>query len=128
MVEHEADNFVVGSSILPMTTNYIMPRHFLMARNPALNRGMLVRIQPGHPYYWSGDRVVDCASLERKWASNGAPRVRIPFAPPNKERRKEMFTAVFWLVVGLTVGWNLPQPDFAKKIQQKVVDFFKNLV
>ena len=27
---------------------------------------------------------------------------------------------LFWIVVGTFVGWNLPQPSWAKKIQNKV--------
>jgi hypothetical protein len=36
-----------------------------------------------------------------------------------------MLSAIFWLVVGLAVGWNFPQPEFAKRAQEKVVSFFK---
>jgi hypothetical protein len=36
-----------------------------------------------------------------------------------------MLTAVIWLVIGLFVGWNLPQPDWAHNIQEKVKDFFE---
>ena len=28
---------------------------------------------------------------------------------------------LFWIVVGTFVGWNLPQPSWAKKIQNKAV-------
>lgn len=31
-----------------------------------------------------------------------------------------MFEIIF-LVVGLFVGWNLPQPEFAKNIQAKIL-------
>ena len=30
-------------------------------------------------------------------------------------------------IIGLVIGWNLPQPEWAKKLQQKVIDFFKGL-
>tara|TARA_B100000508_G_C11346306_1_gene221716 strand:+ start:339 stop:458 length:120 start_codon:yes stop_codon:yes gene_type:complete len=39
-----------------------------------------------------------------------------------------MLETVFWVAVGSFVGWNLPQPEIAKRIQQKVVDFFKGIV
>lgn len=29
------------------------------------------------------------------------------------------------LLIGVVVGWNLPQPQFAKDIQAKIVGFFK---
>jgi len=35
-----------------------------------------------------------------------------------------MLSAIFWLVVGLAVGWNFPQPQFAKNIQEKITSFF----
>jgi hypothetical protein len=35
-----------------------------------------------------------------------------------------MLTALFWFVVGAFVGWNLPQPDWAYNLQEKVKDFF----
>lgn len=31
-----------------------------------------------------------------------------------------MLNAIFWLVVGLFVGWNFPQPQYAKNIQAKL--------
>lgn len=29
------------------------------------------------------------------------------------------------LVVGLIIGWNFPQPQFAKNLQDKVLSYFK---
>jgi hypothetical protein len=31
-----------------------------------------------------------------------------------------MLETLFWIAVGAFVGWNLPQPDFAKTIQAKI--------
>jgi hypothetical protein len=36
-----------------------------------------------------------------------------------------MLETIFWLLVGAFVGWNFPQPDYAKSIQAKVVGLFK---
>lgn len=36
-----------------------------------------------------------------------------------------MFTFLFGVVIGLAVGWNFPQPQWAKDIQTKVTNFFK---
>lgn len=36
-----------------------------------------------------------------------------------------MLEALFWLIVGAFIGWNLPQPEFAKKFQEKFKDYFK---
>lgn len=33
---------------------------------------------------------------------------------------------LFWIAVGAFIGWNLPQPEFARKVQEKAVDFFKS--
>jgi hypothetical protein len=30
-----------------------------------------------------------------------------------------MLETLFWIAVGAFVGWNFPQPDFAKNIQAK---------
>jgi hypothetical protein len=35
-----------------------------------------------------------------------------------------MLTAIICLLIGLFVGWNLPQPDWAYNLQEKVKDFF----
>jgi len=35
-----------------------------------------------------------------------------------------MLSAIFWLVVGAFIGWNLPQPEWAKSIEEKVKNFF----
>ena len=32
---------------------------------------------------------------------------------------------LFWIAIGALIGWNFPQPSWAKLIQTKIVDFFK---
>ena len=32
-----------------------------------------------------------------------------------------MLETLFWLLLGAFVGWNFPQPQFAKNIQAKVL-------
>lgn len=32
-----------------------------------------------------------------------------------------MWSTLFWVCVGILIGWNLPQPDWAKSLQDKVV-------
>ena len=43
-----------------------------------------------------------------------------------------MLETLFWIAVGAFVGWNFPQPDFAKNIQakylQKSIDRSKALL
>lgn len=36
-----------------------------------------------------------------------------------------MLEALFWLALGAFVGWNLPQPEFAKNLQARVLELFK---
>ncbi len=36
-----------------------------------------------------------------------------------------MLETLIWLAVGAFIGWNFPQPQFAKNIQQKLVGLFK---
>jgi hypothetical protein len=36
-------------------------------------------------------------------------------------------SALFWIMVGAFIGWNLPQPTWAKDLQAKVVGTIKNL-
>ncbi len=36
-----------------------------------------------------------------------------------------MLETIFWLGIGAFIGWNIPQPEFAKTIQTKVLSFFK---
>lgn len=36
-----------------------------------------------------------------------------------------MLETLFWVFVGALVGWNFPQPDFAKAIQAKLWSLFK---
>lgn len=36
-----------------------------------------------------------------------------------------MLETLFWLALGAFVGWNFPQPDFAKRIQVRVMAMFK---
>jgi hypothetical protein len=35
-----------------------------------------------------------------------------------------MLEALFWLILGAFIGWNLPQPEFAKNIQAKIKGLF----
>jgi len=41
-----------------------------------------------------------------------------------------MLSIAFWVLIGAFIGWNIPQPVFAKKIQEKllspVVNWVKN--
>lgn len=34
-------------------------------------------------------------------------------------------TVIFYTVIGAFIGWNLPQPKFAKDFQDKVVSWIK---
>ena len=34
-------------------------------------------------------------------------------------------TTIITFIIGAFIGWNFPQPDFAKTIQSKILDFFK---
>jgi hypothetical protein len=36
-----------------------------------------------------------------------------------------MLETLFWLALGAFVGWNFPQPEFAKRIQTRVMTLFK---
>lgn len=36
-----------------------------------------------------------------------------------------MLETIFWLAVGAFIGWNFPQPEFAKKIQSRILEVFK---
>jgi len=36
-----------------------------------------------------------------------------------------MLDTLFWLALGAFIGWNFPQPMFAKAIQAKVLGMFK---
>jgi len=39
-----------------------------------------------------------------------------------------MVEVLFWVAVGVFVGWNLPQPAWASWVQDKVLGFFKGLL
>lgn len=36
-----------------------------------------------------------------------------------------MLETLFWLALGAFVGWNFPQPEFAKRLQTRAVSLFK---
>ena len=36
-----------------------------------------------------------------------------------------MWSTLFWVCVGILIGWNLPQPNWAKSLQDKVVAAIK---
>ena len=35
-----------------------------------------------------------------------------------------MLETIFWLLVGAFIGWNIPQPEFAKRIEEKIKSLF----
>lgn len=35
-----------------------------------------------------------------------------------------MIDTLFWLALGAFIGWNFPQPAYAKTIQAKVMSYF----
>ncbi|WP_295539660.1 hypothetical protein [uncultured Thiohalocapsa sp.] len=38
-----------------------------------------------------------------------------------------MLTILFWVAVGIVVGWNLPQPAWAKQMQARVMGVVREL-
>lgn len=36
-----------------------------------------------------------------------------------------MLETLFWLAIGMFIGWNFPQPDFAKNFQSKLLSTFR---
>ncbi|HYN77319.1 MAG TPA: hypothetical protein VES73_05960 [Lamprocystis sp. (in: g-proteobacteria)] len=38
-----------------------------------------------------------------------------------------MFTALFFIAVGIVIGWNLPQPTWATEWQTKALSFVRSL-
>ena len=38
-----------------------------------------------------------------------------------------MLSTIFWIGVGCVIGWHVPQPVWAKNLQDKVVAWVKSL-
>ncbi len=38
-----------------------------------------------------------------------------------------MLTAIFFIAIGIVIGWNIPQPPWAKDLQDKAVDGIRGL-
>jgi hypothetical protein len=36
-----------------------------------------------------------------------------------------MLETLFWLAIGMFIGWNFPQPEFAKNLQVKLMGMFR---
>lgn len=36
-----------------------------------------------------------------------------------------MLEIILWVVIGMFIGWNLTQPQWAKDFQQKIMEMFK---
>jgi hypothetical protein len=39
-----------------------------------------------------------------------------------------MLETIFWILVGAFVGWNLPQPSWAKAFQEKYLQKYMNMI
>ena len=60
------------------------------------------------------------SSMVERWVST---QIRGFDSRPPLHLYKEanMFDLLFWVAVGLVIGWNLPQPWWAKLAQEKIV-------
>ena len=38
-----------------------------------------------------------------------------------------MIETLFCIAIGILIGWNLPQPSWARELQDRAVDFIRNL-
>ena len=38
-----------------------------------------------------------------------------------------MLSILFWVAVGIVIGWNLPQPGWAKSLQENLVAALKGV-
>ena len=36
-------------------------------------------------------------------------------------------STLFWITIGMFIGWNLPQPAWARQLQQQIVATVKSL-
>lgn len=34
---------------------------------------------------------------------------------------------LFWICVGIVIGWNMPQPDWARELQAKLVNAVRSI-
>lgn len=37
-----------------------------------------------------------------------------------------MFESLFWLVIGLAIGWNFPQPAWARELQARIQAYLRS--
>lgn len=54
--------------------------------------------------------------------------VTVAQAAPERQRLKMLFVAIFWVAVGIIIGWNWPQPPWAREAQDKLVGFVKGVI
>ena len=40
-------------------------------------------------------------------------------------KEKDVTTFIIGIIIGAFIGWNIPQPQFAKDVQNKVKGYFK---
>jgi hypothetical protein len=38
-----------------------------------------------------------------------------------------MIEALMYITIGAFIGWNLPQPDWAKQFQTKIINYIKGI-
>lgn len=39
-----------------------------------------------------------------------------------------MISALFWVAVGIFIGWNIERPQWSKDLQDRVVNYLKSLI
>ena len=75
-----------------------------------------------------------CETISPFWSNSDPPKVSYRFAlgryawphwlTPNPLERI-MLSTLFWICVGIFIGWNLPQPHWARSLQNRVVAAIK---
>jgi hypothetical protein len=38
-----------------------------------------------------------------------------------------LIATLFWICIGIVIGWNLPQPPWARRLQVKVMSFVSGI-
>lgn len=68
--------------------------------------------------------MVDTADLESVAYAWGFKSL-YPYQYKDKKENKMSF--LVGIIIGAFIGWNIPQPSFAKKVQQRIKDKIKSM-
>lgn len=76
---------------------------------------------------WSGVAACNCLRAGGALVAPCASQRRLPLHSGERTLSGNHMATLFWICVGIVIGWNMPQPAWARDVQRRVVSWLRSL-